>query len=1409
MKKLLFLIPVMFLLVLIISYADITTISAPEEWQGNTAQFTLTSPDVVADGSSNTAIKTIKNFSNNFEWTWNQAGAIAMNFGWFEIEEDANFEPNSPNGQYCGIKTAMTDGWMMAFNDNDILYGSSSVGSYTDTAATYKINRSSNGTFAFFEDGVLKFQWVQTSNKTVRLCMAAGAGATASDVNWTNFTLPIPDTIVPIVNVTFNISQTNIRQTDVLNISANITDETGLSTANITINFTTGKVFFNYTLSGTSINIHNITEITDPKGTVLNITVFVTDTSNNVKQNSTKFTVINFVPQSPTIILPTPNDFNNTQPDYPFNITFPADADGDTITISYYINGKLNQTSAFNVTFNASDGFFILNVSLSDGIASGPNATVNFTIDTTIPTLLNFNLTNNTIFGFNINATMNITMFDTNPFLLQFNWHNASISNIYNVSNMTTSTATTITIIFDLNLTGLASGNYTLDINFSDRSTVFAIDDYVKNTLANGFNYRTAEGNDITIVQTFGSNPDRLESVKKLDRYTFEFGTTKTRETRKYLVIADNKIHIPRYQDHKGHLIVSEGIGGNWISFDNNDPESVVTLERLGENMVLVTVFSNDFNFKSIGGLNVVNVFYNFQVDNDPPFFTNFKLNNTLPLSGDPVNISVNCNDLIGISTCFIGLNDTGDFVNVTNITASGDTTLNLSHHFILTVTASEGQTVGALACGNDTFNQFSCSNIITLQVNDTTVPTIVTGNNATRFLNGTPLNFTYNVTDNSALKSSQVFITENSVTRIFNFSLVGTSAEFSQNFTIAGTIGTQVNVTAIVNDTFNNKARVETLFTITKDLFVNATNLYDNTTILTFEVVIANSTFNSRKTTTSGLLNFSDIVSGLFEVNVSSNAIGGYFNVSTPNFNVSKDFEARMFQAIVYFTANIRGTAFNVTEFNISVPRAVNQSNVTGELRLLLNASNYTISGKSNTYFDIQKNITVGERSISRFVANFYDMNISISIFSVANSSFVKNFTIALTGTDFTETLKDENKGNITFSLGNNTYTFFVSHPRFATTAFSFTVLSNTTYHNLTFSILGLNSINFTVFDELTERLLPENATISIVTDTFATNLTAVNGILYIQDLVPAEYRITTQANKYHQRDFYVSVLNASNQTVDLYLLSTTNGTEVTFTVQDNSGNDLENATIRLKRFYTSSASYRTVAMSRTNSEGDTVIDVDFNDAFYETFTTFKEFTLRTIGARMISTTLILTLNLLADPFETIDIIDGITTSLTFNNLTQTFSYVFTDLGGINREGTLTVIEITPTTETILCTSTDTSSGATLICQINTTNTTGSVVAKGFIKVGSNNILTNTKEILGILIRDLKDIWGTQGVFFTILIAGTLGTLGALVSPSVGIIMFIVSLIVVNLLGMTILSATMYGFFIIIAGVIIYKMKN
>ena len=515
------------------------------------------------------------------------------------------------------------------------------------------------------------------------------------------------------------------------------------------------------------------------------------------------------------------------------------------------------------------------------------------------------------------------------------------------------------------------------------------------------------------------------------------------------------------------------------------------------------------------------------------------------------------------------------------------------------------------------------------------------------------------------------------------------------------------------------------------------------------------------------------------------------------------------MHQAIVFFTAIIRGTDFDVTDYNLSVPLAVNTSNSSGGLRMLLNASAYQVSGEAGSYFDILQNISVGNQSTNRLVALFYDMNVTIRVFSVANATFLDNFTIELEGNNFEETLVAIGKDNVTFSLGNNTYDISVSHPDFVTTPFSFSVISNSTFPNLTFSLLGLNSINFSLFDEITEELIPQNATINLISDDFIANLSTEDGSLYVQDLLPGEYRITYSSDKYTERDFYVSIVNDTNQSIELYLLSTGNSTDVTFTVQDNSGNELNNATIRLKRYYLSSNSYRTVAMSRTNDEGNTILNVDFNDAFYETLTTFKEFSLRTIGARIISLTRILTLDLIPEPFETIDAIDNMVTSLSFNNVTQTFSYVFTDLGGASRQGTLTVIEITPTTETVLCSSTDTSPSATLLCTVNTTNLTGTFTAQGVVKIGGTNILTNSLTVFTGIVEQLRNVWGTQGIFFTILVAGVLASLGAVVSPAAAIIMFLVGLGITAFFGMSLISVSFLIIFLIIGGIIIFKMKR
>ena len=107
----------------------------------------------------------------------------------------------------------------------------------------------------------------------------------------------VADTTPPVVNTTFNITSPAIN--DVINFSGKITDGVGLISANITYNMSGSITKADYTLSGTSASIHNVTVITC-SGCVINFTMYATDTSNNMKQNSTLIAIYTTLPTTTT-----------------------------------------------------------------------------------------------------------------------------------------------------------------------------------------------------------------------------------------------------------------------------------------------------------------------------------------------------------------------------------------------------------------------------------------------------------------------------------------------------------------------------------------------------------------------------------------------------------------------------------------------------------------------------------------------------------------------------------------------------------------------------------------------------------------------------------------------------------------------------------------------------------------------------------------------------------------------------------------------------------------------------------------------------------------------------------------------------------------------------------------------------
>ncbi len=109
----------------------------------------------------------------------------------------------------------------------------------------------------------------------------------------------------------------------------------------------------------------------------------------------------------PIIVYPTNHLATNAQP-LPLNVTFPS-SPGVNETIFYYINGRLNQTSLYNTTLNASDGSYILNVSLFNNNSFSANATANFTIDTIRPRINSSINNSNPRINWTINITANVS----------------------------------------------------------------------------------------------------------------------------------------------------------------------------------------------------------------------------------------------------------------------------------------------------------------------------------------------------------------------------------------------------------------------------------------------------------------------------------------------------------------------------------------------------------------------------------------------------------------------------------------------------------------------------------------------------------------------------------------------------------------------------------------------------------------------------------------------------------------------------------------------------------------------------------------------------------------------------------------------------------------------------------------
>ncbi len=493
------------------------------------------------------------------------------------------------------------------------------------------------------------------------------------------------ETIDPAFNRS-SINNSNPRINEVVALSLEVTDDTALANFRFADNRT--GTFVNTTptsISGTLFNAtFNIT-VSLTRGNVIGFQWFVEDAVGNFNISEIdSFTVANTPPEIPTILFPTDGLITFNQP-LDLNVTIPADADADTLTVSYYIDGLLNQTSTGNTTFNASDAQYILNVSLSDGFdSSSGNATVSFTVDTVNPILTVFAPTNNSLHRLDIAVDLQCDNINLQNLSYSFSNFTDIVQVEFNATNDVTQSILQLPVL----VAGLGDGFYNFNITCIDNASLTA-----------------QQFLNLTLDQT----PPEVTTV--LNNNTPEIG----------FVIQFNGT----FTDLNGIslAIIANNVTGVFLNVSNVTPSNVTPFIFIFNHTAVNGTIAHLFTGEDAIGNSIQSglIIYNSTspaVDTVPPTIDSTAISNATPQESDDIQINVTCTDAFtGLANIFVANNASGVLTNVSTFPYLNQSTVTLSFNHTVVLGSIDHQFTCADGVDNEAQSGFVNYNSTALPV--------------------------------------------------------------------------------------------------------------------------------------------------------------------------------------------------------------------------------------------------------------------------------------------------------------------------------------------------------------------------------------------------------------------------------------------------------------------------------------------------------------------------------------------------------------------------------------------------------------------------------------------------------------------------------------------------------------------
>jgi len=364
------------------------------------------------------------------------------------------------------------------------------------------------------------------------------------------------------------------------------------------------------------------------------------------------------------------------------------------------------------------------------------------------------------------------------------------------------------------------------------------------------------------------------------------------------------------------------------------------------------------------------------------------------------------------------------------------------------------------------------------------------------------------------------------------------------------------------------------------------------------------------------------------------------------------------------------------------------------------------------------------------------------------------------------------------------------------------------------TYSIVALNfslieeSNNTSIAGDMdfTFSLVQEGLTIN-----YSKSVTGVNSTAFCISTNEVGFTAQLQseytASGYNDFTYFAYDMTIDNSTNYVYYYLTNDTTVVTFTVQDQNSNDLEDAYIKVMKYDIGTGLYKTIETLKTDEQGEALGNIILDTAWYKFIIEYNGIVyLDTSATKMTTTARTFRINLLSDFFDRYtDVVYGIYSTLNYTDATGNFAFTYSDPNGDYHYGCLKVTKESLGGQTLINETCVASTAATILVNINNSGSVnGTYTAVGYVLFDDMYVLETMSRTWG----HLSDVFGDEGLFYTFFILVVCIAV-AIFSPKIAIILAIIGLVFTNILGFYFVNVGWLVVLIIGAVLTIYRMGD